>query len=311
MTSTPSGKTADDIVRRSRSNLAFALACLPKRRRQDMYVFYAFCRVVDDIADDGGWTLPQRQEALDRWRSVVRGDAPDREPFENDLLELRQRYHIPAEEMLDIIDGVAMDIEPRRYESWLDLKQYCYRVASCVGLVSIRIFGCRDAKSREYALNLGYALQITNILRDVRADWENGQRIYLPLEDMRDAGYTVDDLAHFRHNEAFEILMRQQVTRARDYYHLAMANLTKRDRRPLLAAEAMRRIYSETLDLLEADDYHVFDNRYRLSNLRKARLVAGAWTKGLLGRWNNTAPKPLTVDGGMPKKRLRHVESGK
>ena len=285
MTTTPSGQSARDIVKRSRSNLAFALACLPKRRRQDMYVFYAFCRVVDDIADDEGWTTPQRMEALARWRAVVRGEAQERDPFENDLLELRQRYAIPEEEMLAIIDGVAMDIEPRRYRNWEELKLYCYRVAGCVGLVSIRIFGCHDEKSREYAINLGCALQITNILRDVRADWENGERIYLPEDEMAAAGYTVEDLGAMRHNEAFVLLMRQQVARARDYYHLARAALVKRDRRPLLAAEAMRRIYHETLDLLEEDGYHVFDQRYRLSQLRKARLVAGAWTKGLLGRW--------------------------
>lgn len=286
MTTTPSGTSARDIVKRSRSNLAFALACLPKRRRQDMYVFYAFCRVVDDIADDEGWTTPQRLEALDRWRAVVRGEAADREPFEDDLLELKHRYQIPEEEMLAIIDGVAMDIEPRRYRTWEELKLYCYRVAGCVGLVSIRIFGCRDEKSRDYAINLGYALQITNILRDVRADWENGQRIYLPQDEMEAVGYSVSDLAAMRHNEAFVLLMRQQVSRARDYYHLARAALVKRDRRPLLAAEAMRRIYSETLDLLEEDGYQVFHQRYRLSNLRKARLVAGAWTKGLFGRWH-------------------------
>ena len=285
MTTTPSGKTALEIVKRSRSNLAFALACLPKRRRRDMYIFYAFCRVVDDIADDEGWTTPQRLEALERWRVVVRGGAPDLEPFENDLLELRDRYQIPPGELLEIIDGVAMDIEPRRYRTWEELKLYCYRVAGCVGLVSIRIFGCKDAQSREYAINLGYALQITNILRDIRADWENGQRIYLPQDEMAAAGYSVADLAGMRHSDAFVLLMRQQASRARDYYHLARAALTKRDRRPLLAAEAMRRIYSETLDLLEEDGYHVFDQRYRLSNLRKARLVAGAWTKGVFGRW--------------------------
>ena len=285
MTDTPSGKTAREIVRRSRSNLAFALACLPKRRRQDMYVFYAFCRVVDDIADDVGWTTEERLEALGRWREVVRGEAVGCEPFEDDLVELRGRYGIPAEELLEIIDGVAMDIEPRRYETWEELKQYCYRVAGCVGLVSIRIFGCRDERSREYALNLGYALQLTNILRDVRADWENGERVYLPMEDLAAAGYGVEDLAAMRQDERFVKLMEQQVARARGYYQLAQAALTKRDRRPLLAAEAMRRIYSETLDLLEEDGYHVFDQRYRLSNLRKARLVAGAWTKGLLGRW--------------------------
>jgi phytoene synthase len=284
MSSTPSGQSASEIVKRSRSNLAFALACLPKRRRQDMYVFYAFCRVVDDIADDPGWTTPERLHALDHWRAVVRGEASDGGPFERDLLQLRHRYHIPAEDMLAIIDGVAMDIEPRRYQNWDDLKLYCYRVASCVGLVSVRIFGCSDERSKDYAINLGYALQITNILRDIRADWENGQRLYLPLDDLAAAGYSPDDLASLTYNEAFVRLMRQEVARARSYYLLARAALVKRDRRPLLAAEAMRRIYSETLDLLEADGYRVFDQRYRLSSLRKARLVASAWTKGLFGR---------------------------
>jgi 15-cis-phytoene synthase len=288
MTTTPQGRNARDIVKRSRSNLAFALACLPRQRREDMYVFYAFCRVVDDIADDDGWTTPQRLEALDRWRAVVRGEAPEREAFENELLELRGRYAIPEEDLLAIIDGVAMDIEPRRYGTWEELKVYCYRVAGCVGLVSIRIFGCQDERSREYALNLGYALQITNILRDVRADWENGERVYLPQDDLAAAGYSVEDLGAMRHNAAFELLMKHQVSRARDYYHLAVAALVRRDRLPLLAAEAMRRIYSETLDLLEKGNYHVFERRYRLSNLRKVRLVAGAWTKGLFGRWPQT-----------------------
>ncbi len=284
MSSTSSGPSAHDIVKRSRSNLAFALACLPKRRRQDMYVFYAFCRIVDDIADDEGWTTPERLQALERWRAVVRGEAPNCDPFERDLLELRHRHHIPADEMTAIIDGVAMDIDPHPYQTWEDLKLYCYRVASCVGLVSVRIFGCRDERSRDYAINLGYALQITNILRDIRADWENGQRVYLPLDDLAAAGYSVADLSNKKYNEAFVRLMRQEVARARSYYELARAALVKRDRRPLLAAEAMRRIYSETLDLLEADGYRVFDQRYRLSSLRKARLVAGAWTKGLFGR---------------------------
>ncbi len=286
MTSTPSGRSAQEIVRKSRSNLAFALACLPKRRRQDMYVFYAFCRVVDDIADDEGWTMPQRLEALGRWRDVVAGTARDLEPFEADVVELRDRHGIPPEEMTQIIDGVSMDLEPRRFETWADLEVYCYRVAGCVGLVSTRVFGCRDPKSRDYAIALGHALQITNILRDVRGDYGNGQRIYLPMAEMRAAGYTEDDLAAGRQNAAFERLMKQQVARARDYYEKARASLTKKDKRPLLAAEAMRRIYSETLDVLEKDGYRVFDQRYKLSTLRKARLVAGAWMRGLFGRWS-------------------------
>lgn len=276
--------TAGEIVRLSRSNLAFALGCLPRRRREDMYVFYAFCRTVDDIADDPGWTPDQRHEALGRWRRIVTGAVrPDPGTFEAALIDVRDRYTIPAGDLLGIIDGVTMDIERREYASWEDLRQYCYRVAGCVGLASIRIFGCTHPKSRDYAIYLGYALQLTNILRDIRADWENGERIYLPADEMAAAGYTRDDIANHRYNDAFRRLMKVQVARARDYYHLARESLTTRDRRPLLAAEGMRRIYSETLYLMENDGCRVYDKRYRLSKIRKVRHVAGAWFRGWFG----------------------------
>ncbi len=276
---------AAEIVRRSRSNLAFALACLPRQRRHDMYVFYAFCRVVDDLADDEGIPLAERRQGLLRWREVLRGTSGGLGSLESAVLAVRDRYQIPTTDMEEIIEGVSMDLEPRRYANWEELRQYCYRVASCVGLVSTRIFGCQAPQSREYAVSLGLALQITNILRDVHGDWLNGHRIYLPQDEMAAAGYSDSDLAAGRVNDAFLRLMDQQIARARRYYQQARDALTPADRIPLLASETMRRIYSETLDLLEKDGCRVFDQRYSLPKWRKASLVASAWFRGLRARW--------------------------
>lgn len=275
---------AAEIVRRSRSNLAFALACLPKQRRHDMYVFYAFCRVVDDLADDEGIPLDDRRSGLQRWRDVLHGRAENLNPLESSVAAVQQRYAVPVEEMEGIIAGVSMDLEPRRYANWDELRGYCYLVAGCVGLVSTRIFGCQAPQSRDYAIALGHALQITNILRDIHGDYENDRRIYLPQDEMAAAGYTEEDLAAGRMNDAFHRLMAPQIARARNYYQEAEAAHTAVDRIPLLASETMRRIYSETLDLLERDGCRVFDQRYSLPKWRKAQLVARAWLSGVLSR---------------------------
>ncbi len=272
------------IVRRSRSNLAFALACLPKLRRHDMYVFYAFCRVVDDLADDEGIPLEQRRTGLARWRDVIHGRGGPLNELESAVAAVQQRHAVPAEEMEGIISGVSMDLEPRRYANWEELALYCHRVAGCVGLVSTRIFGCRAPQSRDYALALGHALQITNILRDIHGDWENGRRLYLPQDEMAAAGVTEDDIARGQVTEPFRKLMAQQIARARANYREAEAALTETDRIPLLASEAMRRIYSETLDLLEKDGCRVFDQRYSLPKWRKAQIVSGAWLRGVWAR---------------------------
>lgn len=293
MTPAPISQDATDIVRKSRSNLAFALACLPRERRRDMYVFYAFCRIVDDIADDEGIAASSRRNALQRWRDIIHGRATGLSPLEQSVAGVQQRHEIPAEEMEAIIDGVSMDLEPRRYATWEELEVYCYRVAGCVGLVSTRIFGCRSPQSREYAVQLGHALQITNILRDIHGDWLNGGRIYLPLNEMAAAGYTPGDIAHSRMNQAFHTLMAQQIARARRFYAAAAALVTPEDRIALLAPETMRRIYSETLDLLEKDGCRIYDKRYRLPKWRKAALVAAAWLTSLRAGKNGT-PEPVT-----------------
>jgi phytoene synthase len=275
------------IVRRSRSNLAFALACLPRQRRHDMYVFYAFCRVVDDLADDEGLPLDERRAGLARWSDVIHGRAAQLNELESAVAAVQQRYAVPAAEMEEIIAGVSMDLEPRRYANWEELRQYCHRVAGCVGLVSTRIFGCQAPQSRDYALALGNALQITNILRDIHGDYQNGRRIYLPRDEMASSGVTEEDIARGQVTGPFLQLMAQQIARARGYYQKAESLVTAQDRVPLLASEAMRRIYSETLDLIEKDGCRVFDQRYSLPKWRKAWIVSGAWLRGLSARKRN------------------------
>ena len=281
MSSSSPAADAAAIVRKSRSNLAFALASLPRERREDMYAFYAFCRLVDDLADDEGIALEERRVGLERWRAVIHERAAGMSAFEESIVALRDRYHVPVRELEEIIEGVSMDLEPRRFADWEALRVYCWRVACCVGLVSIRIFGCRRPESRDYAVHLGYALQVTNILRDIRGDWENGQRLYLPLDEMAACGVSEEDIAARRYSDGFFELMRRQIARAREHYAGAVMAWRREDEAPLLASETMRRIYSGTLDLMEADGCRVFDRRYSLPTRTKVRHVGAAWLRGL------------------------------
>lgn len=277
----PHTLTPEQIVKKSRSNLAFALACLPRARREAMIIFYAFCRVVDDLADEPGFTLEQRQTGLNRWKVVVQGRLEGLTPFETQVQGIMREHGVPAEEMLEIIAGMEMDFEPQRFATWEELRQYCYRVACCVGLASIRIFGCTAPQSREYALHLGYALQITNILRDIRGDWENGQRVYLPLDILARHGVTEQDIAAGMATAPVVAAIMEITGMARGQYALAGQNLTREDRLPLLAAETMRRIYSETLAQIESEcAAGIFTKRYRLSNLRKGLILLGAILRG-------------------------------
>jgi phytoene synthase len=177
--------------------------------------------------------------------------------------------------MLDeIIDGVEMDLGQVRYETFDDLRLYCYRVASAVGLVSIEIFGYRNAACRDYAIQLGLALQVTNIIRDVGKDLANG-RIYLPRQDLARFGYSEGDLQARRHNDAFVSLMEFEATRAEEFFSAAAGLLPREDRRSMVAAEIMASIYHALLRRMKADRFRVFDKEYRLSKIEKGGRVAG------------------------------------
>ena len=272
------------IARRSKSNLAFALGCLPAERRRDMITFYAFCRIVDDIADEEGFSLKDRRIQLAAWRRVVRGEQSAPDEVARDVVALPQKYGFSAALLEEIIDGVSMDLENRRYETFAELQTYCYKVASVVGLVSLAIFGVDEGEGRDYAVNLGYGLQLTNILRDVRVDWENDGRLYLPLEDMARFGYTVEDVAARRHNAAFEALMKFEAGRAGEFYAKSRAAMPKNHRGRLLAAEAMRQIYHGILVRMQEEGYRVYEKRYRLTKGHKAFILISAWVRGLFAR---------------------------
>jgi phytoene synthase len=264
---------AREITRASKSNLALAFVALPLDRREDITVFYAWCRVIDDIADDPGQSVAERQSALDLWKQALGHPVPAEPALAAPVRAIIARHRLPLEHFIEIIAGVEMDLAGTSYGTWEELRLYCYRVASAVGLVSIEIFGCREPASRDYAIALGLALQLTNILRDVGEDWRNGGRVYLPRADLARFGCTVEDLAAGRRNEGFLALMHFEADRARAFYAEAVAARPRGDRRALVAAEIMRGVYSRLLARMERDGFRVFDQRYRLSRLEKLAIV--------------------------------------
>ncbi len=253
----------------SKSNLALAFLCLPREKRRDMDVFYTFCRLVDDIADESALPPEEKANLLNAWRQALTTPAGSSDLLAGQLHGLMAKYAIPDEHLLEIIAGVEMDVAGKQYQTFEQLRTYCHRVASVVGLVSIEIFGYRDASTRQYALDLGMALQLTNIIRDVGVDLDNGGRVYLPTEDLARFGYTPADLRAHVHDKRFRALMKFEADRAEGFYRSARQHLTARDRRSMVAAEIMHAVYHKLLQDMRADRYEVFAKRYRLSKARK------------------------------------------
>jgi len=266
-------KTAAAITKASKSNLALAFVALPPERRQDITTFYAFCRLVDDIADDPALPVAEKRRRIALWRESVADSFAGEPPIAESIREIIRKYMIERRLFGEILDGVEMDLEPRRYETFEDLNAYCYRVASAVGLVSIEIFGHRNAGCKEYAVALGTALQLTNILRDIREDWENGERIYLPVEDLARFQYTEGDVAGRVHDDRFLRLMNFEADRALSFYKKAAEVLPAEDRRSMTPARIMGEVYGRILRKMRREGFRVFEKRYRLGTLRKAAIV--------------------------------------
>jgi phytoene synthase len=266
---------ANEITRKSRSNLAFAFFSLPKATRQDITTFYAFCRHVDDAADDPEVPLSQRRHWLQGWRRWLVQAEPDEPGFAAELRTLISKYRIDRQLFEEILLGVEMDLEPVRFQDFEALHRYCYRVAGAVGLVSIEIFGYRNAQCKEYARKLGTALQLTNIIRDVDKDLRNGGRIYLPSGELRMFGYSEEELRNRKYNSAFVRLMQFQAERAHSFFREATRLLPAEDRRSMVAAEGMRAIYFALLRRMEKDQFRLFDKTYRLNHLEKATIMLG------------------------------------
>ncbi|MGY8688696.1 MAG: phytoene/squalene synthase family protein, partial [Verrucomicrobiales bacterium] len=264
---------AAEITKKSRSNFALAFATLSKERREAMVTYYAFCRVVDDIVDEPGPTRDERLRLLDRWRHTVDGQVSDLTSFERDVVHLQEKYHIPAKEMHLLIDGMEKDLDTVRYDTIEDLLGYCYHVASSVGFVCMRICGCDVTKTDAYAENLGYCLQLTNIIRDVVDDWNKEHRIYLPQEDMD--RFDLDESLFEKGPEGTRFLemMEFQYERAVGYYDKTAQALPKFEKRRLIAMETMRDTYRAILNKMNADSFRVFEKRYRLGRLHKMGIL--------------------------------------
>jgi phytoene synthase len=269
---------SSQVTRKSRSNFFFAFLALPKHRRDALYAVYAFCRTVDDIADLGTDQAAQRA-GLARWRADIarcyEGGTPEH-PIARQLATAVRQFHLPRVALEAIIEGCEMDLTQTTYETAEDLSPYCYRVASAVGLCCIEIFGYTDPRARAYAVSLGMALQLTNIIRDVGVDARAG-RVYVPQADLRRFGVTGDDLRAGRYGESFVALMTHQAARARAFYADARAAFPAVDTRALVPAEIMGRIYYALLQEIEARRFRVFDARVTLPARRKAAIALRCW----------------------------------
>lgn len=268
--------TAAEITKKSKSNLAFALACVPKERREALVVFYAYCRIIDDIADSEELTPSEKATRFNHWKDGLQNGFTNPTIVERETLEIRDQYKIPTQYFLELIEGCEMDLHPQTYGSWDDLQRYTYRVACAVGIVSLYLFGADPARSKQYALDLGHALQLTNILRDVGEDLDNGGRIYLPLEDFKQFDYTEADLRNKVYDERFRAMMQFQTTRAHSLYQKAQNSLPQEDEKALKAAKVMGTIYKALLEKIEKEEFNVLNQRLSVSKPRKVFLLLSA-----------------------------------
>jgi 15-cis-phytoene synthase len=273
-------QVSDSITRRSASNLALAFILLPREKRAAMSALYAFCREVDDVADEESVPVDVRRERLQEWRADVRAACEGREPrmpVNRELQSAITRYHLPFGLFDELVIGVETDLTVLRYPDYETLELYCYRVASVVGLLSIEIFGYTNPACRDYAVHLGKALQLTNILRDVRNDAERG-RIYLPLEALARHRVSAEELLRFEYSDRFEALAASVAGRAREHYRRARELLPPEDRRAMSSAELMGSVYWRLLGKLEKARFQVLGPEpARLSKAQKLGLIARTW----------------------------------
>jgi phytoene synthase len=278
------------ITRKSASNLALAFVLLPRAKRDAMSALYAFCREVDDAADNEGLPVEERRSRLATWRADIRraceNGAPEF-PVNREFQPVIQKFGLRFELFDELIKGCEMDLDITRYDDLEALEKYCHRVASVVGLLSIEIFGYQAAACRDYAVYLGKALQLTNILRDVKTDAARG-RIYLPLAELKDYAVTEGEILRCEYSENFHALARHIADRARGYYELARLTLPAGDRRAMVAAELMGAVYWRLLQQLEAEKFNVFGPRpVRVGRPQKLALVFRSWLRWVTG---STAP---------------------
>ncbi len=274
----------EEVTRRSSSNFYYAFRLLPPERRRSLCAVYAFCRFVDDVTDrqNPDWSPAT---AIQQWREEVAAvfHGTPRHPISRALADTVRRFPLAEQHFRDLIDGIETDLQPRVYHTWEELRSYCYRVASTVGLLCIEIFGYRSPSAKQYAVDLGIAFQLTNILRDVREDAERG-RVYIPRSDFEQFDCSERDFLQAHYSPRLAALLAFECGRARAFYLRARAALAPEDRRSLAPAEAMRLIYQRLLARIEAQNFDVFRQRVTLPRYQKVSLALAAWGRSQLQR---------------------------
>jgi phytoene synthase len=270
-------RQAERVTAQHSKSFYFASGLLPEEKRSAVRALYAFCRTVDDIVDES--SEDERDSQLDYWRAMVETASF----AEDDLIaaawaDTLTRYYIPRHYALQLIDGVARDLFQSRYQTFEELATYCYGVASTVGLMSMYIVGFHSHEAVPYAIKLGVALQMTNILRDVGEDYHNG-RLYLPREELAFYGIPESDIARGRVTENWRHFMRFQLDRTRQLYADSWAGVKMLEREGQLAIGAASVFYQGILDEIENSDYDVFTHRASLSTLGKVSRVPALWFK--------------------------------
>ena len=269
--------SATAITRNSNTSFYYSFTLLPRHKREAIHAVYAFCRYTDDIVDE----VPDQQRSvvlLRRWRielgRALHGSSTY--PLLNQLSAVARRFNIPVRHFYELIQGMEMDLTTKRYQTFEDLRQYCYLVASSVGLMCREIFGYRTESTRDYAINLGIALQLTNILRDVRDDARKG-RIYLPLEDLHRFGVPEEDILLERYTPRFVELMRFECDRASRYFDIAREALKDEDKHYFFAARVMWSIYAHILQKIKRSQYRVFERRIGIPTYLKVLITIRYW----------------------------------
>ena len=269
-----------EITQSSKTNFLYSFSLLPKDKYEAINTVYAFCRQTDDIVDNEMDSTELKFRKIREWKNEFEKALKGSSNYAllNQVTKIIRNFNIPVEPFFELIKGMEADLQVSRYKDFNTLYQYCFRAAATVGLMCIEIFGYKTQSAKEYAVNLGIALQLTNILRDVKFDALNG-RIYLPEEDMKKFGYTEDDLMNFRYNESFVELMKFECKRAREYFEKANNAFAKEDRKQLFPARIMQKIYFNILEKIEKMNYNVFSKKAKVSKLKKLYYTFGVFVK--------------------------------
>lgn len=272
-------QSAELITRQSKTNFYYSFLFLPKLKRQAIETVYAFCRLVDDIVD-GDLKVDNAQNELEFWRLEIKKcfNGTPSTNLGKSLQDILRHFPIKEEYFQDLITGMEMDLNKRRYNNFEELESYCYHVAGVIGLMCIEIFGYKDSSTKNYAINLGKALQLVNIARDLKED-ATRSRVYLPKDEMVKFGYSEEELLSSTYNSNFIALMADHCKRAQNFFQKAQENLNPNDRKNMFAAEIMAAIYYQILSKIISKNYNVFDNRIRLSSLEKAFVALKSWVK--------------------------------